>query len=275
MTQIDSKIKSDKVPSFSVVVISYDGRDFLRKSLKGLEQSAWRPNKIIVIDDHSSDDSGAMVQKEFPYMEYIYNENNIGPTASRNRGAKLALGEYVVFLDNDIIVRPDSLKRLISFLDATKDAGMVGGKLLNKRGEKIFWNMGYRPNFIRAAIGKILYFFLQPFLARSTRARDFLMNFSLNYWDYDRSIPVGWVIESFIAVRLELFIQVHGFDEQFFMFHEGPDLSDRLREIGYQTYFVHNALVTMLEGHVHSLAKRKKMFRTSTWRYYKKHYFHF
>jgi len=83
------------------------------------------------------------------------------------------------------------------------------------------------------------------------------------------------VIESFIAVRLELFNRLQGFDEQFFMFHEGPDLSERLRKIGYKTYFVHNAVVTMLEGHVHSPAKRKKMFRTSTWRYYRKHYFHF
>jgi len=168
--------------SFSVVIISYNGRDFLRKSLKGLEQSAWRPNKIVVIDDHSGDDTGAMVKKEFPYVEYIYNERNIGPTASRNKGAKLALGEYVAFLDNDIIVRQDSLERLISFLDATEDAGMVGGKLLNERGEKVFWNMGHRPNFIRAAVGRILHFFLQPFLTYSTRAGNFLMNFSLNYW---------------------------------------------------------------------------------------------
>ncbi|MEK7178189.1 MAG: glycosyltransferase family 2 protein, partial [Patescibacteria group bacterium] len=84
----------NNAPSFSVVIISYNGRDFLRKSLKGLERSAWCPNKIIVVDDHSSDDTGAMIKKEFPYVEYIYNENNIGPTASRNRGAKLALGEY-------------------------------------------------------------------------------------------------------------------------------------------------------------------------------------
>ena len=265
----------NNIPSFSVVIVSYNGKDFLRKSLSGLEQSKWRPNKIIVVDDHSSDDTGMMVQKEFPYVEYIYNENNIGPTASRNKGAGLALGEYIVFLDNDIIIRPDSFERLISFLNATKDAGMVGGKLLNERGEKIFWNMGHRHNFIRQAIGKILYFFLKPFLEHSTRARDFLMNFSLNYWDYNKSISVGWVIESFIAVRIEPFKRVRGFDEQFFMFHEGPDLSERFRKIGYKTYFVHNALVTMLEGHSHSLAKRKKMFHTSTWRYYRKHYFHF
>lgn len=261
-------------PSFSVVIISYNGRDFLRKSLKGLEQSVWHPNKIIVIDDRSSDDTGAMVQKEFPYVEYIYNENNIGPTASRNRGAQLTLGEYVVFLDNDTIVRPGSLRCLISFLDTTKDAGMVGGKLLNERGEKIFWNMGHNPNFIRAAVGRILHFFLRPFLSYSTRAKNFLMNYSLNYWDCDHSIPVGWVIESFIAVCLEPFRRVRGFDEQFFMFHEGPDLSERLRKIGYKTYFVHNAVATMLEGHTHSPAKRKKMFYVSMWRYYRKHYFH-
>jgi len=265
----------NNVPSFSVVIISYNGRDFLRKSLKELEQSVWRPNKIIVVDDHSNDGTGEMVRKVFPYVEYIYNESNTGPTASRNKGTKLALGKYVVFLDNDIMVRPDSLEHLVSFLDATENAGMVGGKLLNERGDKIFWNMGHCPNFIRQAIGKVLYFLFWPFLRYSTLFKNFLMNFSLNYWDYDSSIPVGWVIESFIAVRLELFNRLQGFDEQFFMFHEGPDLSERLRKIGYKTYFVHNAVVTMLEGHVHSPAKRKKMFRTSTWRYYRKHYFHF
>ncbi len=262
-------------PPFSVVIISYNGKDFLRKSLRGLEQSVWRPNKIIVIDDHSNDGTGAMVKKEFPSVEYIYNEKNIGPTASRNKGAKLALGEYIVFLDNDIIVQPDSLERLILFLDMTKDAGMVGGKLLNEQGGEIFWNMGHRPNFIRQAIGKILCFFLKPILSYSESAKNFLMYFSLNYWDYNYSIPVGWVIESFIAIRLALFRQVGGFDEHFFMFYEGPDLSERFRKIGYRTYFVHNAAVTMLEGHTHSSVKRKKIFRASTWRYYRKHYFHF
>lgn len=261
------------IPSFSIIIISYNGKDFLRKCLEVLKQSSVQPEKIIVVDDHSSDGTGEMVRKEFSQVEYIFNEKNLGPVAARNRGAKLATGEYIVFIDNDILVRRDSIERLLSFLSKTKDAGLVAGKLIIEEGKTMWWNMGHRPNILRQALGKIIGFFIINFFPDSKRLKKFSMLFSLNYWDYDKTMPVDWVIEGFNAVRRDIFEKTNGFDEDYFMFFEGPDLSARLRKAGYETYFVHDSVADNLGGHTHTPKKRQKWFYKSMARYYKKHYF--
>jgi len=225
---------------FSVVIPSYNGKEFLRKTLLALRQSNIQPIRYIVVDDFSSDGTSEIVRTEFPEVMLIRNDKNLGPTASRNRGAKLAEGDYIVFMDNDILVRHDSILNLLLFLSRTKNAGMVGGALMNQKGEHILYNMGSRlgSGFIEI---------------------------------YDHSTLVGWIIESFIAVRKNVFEELKGFDEDFFMFGEGPDLSERMRKIWLKTYFVHDAVVDMLEGHTHPQWKRKMWSLLQFPKFYRKH----
>ncbi|OGF69542.1 hypothetical protein A3H65_01130 [Candidatus Giovannonibacteria bacterium RIFCSPLOWO2_02_FULL_45_14] len=224
---------------FSVVIPSYNGKEYLRKTLLALRKSTVQTLRYIVVDDFSHDGTFQMLKKEFPEVFAIRNEKNLGPTMSRNRGAKEAEGEYIIFMDNDILVREDSLKKLLSFLTKTRDAGMVGGKLINEEGKNVFYNMG-----------NIFHGFISI---------------------YDKSIPVGWIIESFIAVRRDLFEKLGGFDEDYFMFGEGPDLSERMRKEGYKTYFVHDATVNMLEGHTHPKWKRRIWLWSASWKFFVKH----
>jgi len=226
--------------SFSVVIPSYNGKEFLRKTLLALRQSNIQPIRYIVVDDFSSDGTSEIVRTEFPEVMLIRNDKNLGPTASRNRGAKMAEGEYLIFMDNDILVRRDSISNLLSFLSNTKDAGMAGGMLINEQGKNISYNMG----------GPLGSGFLN---------------------DYSRSIPVGWIIESFTAARKSLFNKLGGFDEDYFMFGEGPDLSERMRKLGFKTYFVHDAVADMMEGHTHPQWKRRIWLFLSFWRFFLKH----
>lgn len=226
-------------PKFSIVTPAYNGKEFLRKTAFALRKSIVQPLRYIVVDDYSSDGTSEMLKKEFPEVVVIHNDKNLGPTVSRNQGAREADGDYLIFMDNDILVREDSLKKLLSFLTKTEDAGMVGGKLINKEGKSVFYNMG---NIFRGFIS-----------------------------DYSSSIEVGWIIESFIAVRRDLFEKLGGFDEDYFMFGEGPDLSERMRKEGYKTYFVHDAIVDMLEGHTHPKWKRRIWLWAAIWKFFIKH----
>lgn len=259
-------------PSFSVVIISYNGKDVLKKSLVALDKSIARPQEIIVVDDASSDGTEEMIRKEFPLIRYVQNDHNSGTCVSRNHGAHEASSEYLVFLDNDILVRPDAIGALLMFLEMHSDVGLAGGKLITSVGMKMRWNMGYPPSFvsIRRIFGAVLGFFIENVAPSSQWLKDFSMRFTLNYWDYDHSIEVGWVAEGFNAIKRELFERVGGFDERIFMSHEGPELSDRLRAIGYKTYFVHNAVVDILESHSHSYWKRMKFFYSALWYYRRK-----
>lgn len=256
---------------FSVVVISHNGKDFLKKCLEALLKSNVKPKKTIVVDDNSSDGTEHLIKENFSDIHYVKNNSNKGPSAARNSGAALVQEEFIIFLDNDIAVREDSIAKLLQFLYVHDDAAIAGGKLINESGKTIRWNMGYDPNFIRGIGGEICAFLFWCGL-KTERFKNFSMKFNLNLWDYDHTIRVGWVIESFMAVRTRLFRQVGGFDEKFFMFFEGPDLSRRLRTQGFHTYFVHDAVVFMKEGHTHTPKFRKNVFRKSMRYFYWKHY---
>ena len=258
---------------FSVVIPTYNGKEFLRKALWALEKSVLRPIEIVVVDDFSSDGTKEVIKNEFKFVRYIRNNKNLGPPTSRNRGAAQSVGEYIIFLDNDVLVKPNTLERLVSFMEKNPKCGLVGAKLILGGEEKMWWNMGYDFNHFRTSIG-YLFGLLLKFFPNSERLKNGSMRFILNYWDYNRTIEVGWVIESCFAVRKDLFDLLGGFDEKFFVYHEGPDLCRRIRNLGYKVYFYPEAEVDVLEGHTHSLLKRGVSFLKSDYYYYKKHYFY-
>ena len=131
--------------SFSAVFVSYNGKELLGRSLRALQKSSAVPEKVIVVDDCSSDGTSDMVSRDFPSVVLMRNKKNLGPTASRNRGAREVVSEYIVFLDNDILVRPDSIGNLLAFLAVHPAVGLAGGKLISEHGFPIRWNMGHRP----------------------------------------------------------------------------------------------------------------------------------
>ncbi len=261
------------MPDFSVIIISYNGKEFLRKCLKNIGKSALKPRKIIVVDDFSNDGTEKMIKKGFSFVEFLRNERNFGPTASRNRGAKLVEGKYIIFLDNDVLVRPDTLEKMINFMESRPEAGVVGAKVIPDNKEKMWWNMGYDPNNFREAFGYFLGFLLKIFSC-SQWLKNFSTKFILNYWDYDKLIEAGWVVESCFAVRKKIFEKINGFDERFFMYYEGPDLCRRVRRETYKVYFYPEAKADLLEGHTHSELKRSLFLTKSKYLFYQKHYFY-
>lgn len=259
--------------SFSVVIPSYNGKEYLRQALHALEKSEAIPSQVIVVDDASTDGTAEMINCEFNWVRLLVNNKNKGPTASRNRGAAEVKEKHLVFLDNDIKVRPESIGTLLSFMERTPDAGLVGGKLINEKGDTVWWNMGHGPNFVRTNIGTFFGSVGNKLRFSSPHWERFVMFFNLNFWAYDRSIEVGWVVESFNAIPRKLFEEIGGFDEEYFMFFEGPDLSKRLLRKGHKTYFVHDSVVDMLDSHAHTDKKRQDMWRRGSIIYFMKHYF--
>ncbi len=262
--------------NFSVIVISYNGRDFLKQCLTAVFNNNVKPEQIIVVDDFSSDGTDEMVKKEFGFERLIFirNQRNLGPTVSRNIGAKRATSPYLIFLDNDVVVKGNSFEKIIGFLEANHRAGVVGAKLIPRGEGKMKWNMGYDPNFLREAVGD-LFGFLLKFFPNSGRLYNLTLKFSFNFWIYDEIIEVGWVVECFFALRRDIFEEVGGMDERFFMFGEGPDLCRRIRKAGFGIYFYPEAQADLLQGHMHSKSKRRILFAKFLIIYYLKHYFHF
>jgi glycosyltransferase involved in cell wall biosynthesis len=122
---------------YSFIIPSYNGKNLLRNTLKALDYLNTNDNiayEVIIVDDGSNDGTGALVQATKPGYElkYIYlkREPHSSRSRARNAGLKAASGNIIVFIDADIIVRPDYLLNLDKFFRCSEEIAIAGIRLL-------------------------------------------------------------------------------------------------------------------------------------------------
>jgi hypothetical protein len=141
----------------SIIIANYNARDLLEDCLNSIYQQDSRyPFEVLVVDDHSSDDSFEMVKTRFPQVRTYRNEANLHYAASNNRMFDIAKGRYLFLLNNDTIVEPGAVDVLVDFMEAHPEVGCAGSKLLNEDGSiqesvKTLLNVRSRTTFSRGA----------------------------------------------------------------------------------------------------------------------------
>ena len=255
----------------SVIIPNYNNEKCLPKCLQALFQNE-ADFETIIVDDASTDNS-LKIAKEFP-IQIIRHEHNLGPTRARNNGAKKATGKYLLFLDGDMEIEKDYLAKLVSFLENHPQAGAVSGKITEPgRKERMFWTFGYDFSILRDIVGQICLFLknkLYQGKPLGSKMKKVIEPFTLNFVP-DQIRTVGWVRESAFMTRRELFEKLGGFDRRFTMFAEGPDYCRRMRNLGFEVYYLPEALAQDLGGHAHSTLKRLLLLQKSMFYYYLKH----
>src|SRR4051812_3407097 len=102
MTQICTQSMSAG-PTISVVIPAYNSMDHIAEAIRSALNQTYVPLEVIVVDDGSTDGTGAFVQREFadcPKVKYLLRKNG-GPSAARNTGIAAAVGDWIAFLDSD------------------------------------------------------------------------------------------------------------------------------------------------------------------------------
>lgn len=202
----------------SIIIVVYNGIAYLEKCLG----SVWREinraeSEIIIIDNCSTDGSADFIQDRYPDVILIRNETNRGFAPACNQGAKQAQGQYLVFLNQDTEVLPGWLSGLLEPLEQDKSVGLTTSKLL----------LMSRRDKINSCGQDIHYTGL---------------NFSRGFLDdanqFARSEVVGAVCGASFAIRKDVWEELGGFDEDFFMYFEETDLSWRAQLAGYQCLYV-------------------------------------
>lgn len=97
----------------SIVVVNYNGREYLRDCLNSVLAQTYRAFEVIVVDNGSTDGSAAMLRADFPEVRLLEERTNIGFAGANNRGVETARGEYVALLNNDTVVDPQWLSALV------------------------------------------------------------------------------------------------------------------------------------------------------------------
>ena len=121
------------IPFVSVVIVNYNGKEFLRDCLESVLNCNYANLEVIVVDNGSKDGSCGFVESvslSGHNVRLIRNERNLGPSAARNQGIEIARGKYIAFLDNDTRVDPLWLRAAINSFESDPEIGACQCKLL-------------------------------------------------------------------------------------------------------------------------------------------------
>lgn len=119
-------VKSSQ-PLISIVVPTYNRKDYLRICLKSLLDQSYPNCEIVVMDDGSTDGSDVMIQSDFPQIRY-FRQENAGTAAAKNHAVQKASGEYIVFLDSDDVFLPHAVESLYKMLPADQPEACCYGR---------------------------------------------------------------------------------------------------------------------------------------------------
>lgn len=211
-------------PSVQVVVPSYNRRDALLAALESVFASDYTRFRALVVDDCSQDDSVVEVRRRFPDCEVLVHAKNLGFAAGCNAGfevARAAGADLVFLLNQDTLVEPDLLSRLVRSMDEHPRAGIVGPKTYS------FDRMpDGRPKLIYAGSwhGRL------PLLQRIP---------GIEQAESDprvEPIQADYVWGHGMMIRSSALRATGGFDTSFPMYYEDLDLCRRIRDAGYEIW---------------------------------------
>ncbi len=226
----------------SVVLVSYNTRDLLEQALRTvLDAAAGLRVEVFVVDNASRDGSAELVEEKFPQVRLIRSPRNVGFAAGNNLAFRQVQGRYVLLLNTDTVVRQDTLRCLVDFLDAHPEAGAAGCKILNPDGSlQLACRRGFPTPM--AAFCKVSG--LSRLFPNSRR----LAAYNLTYLDPEQVNEVDALSGSCMMVRRTAVDQVGLLDEDYFMYGEDLDWCFRMRQAGWRVYYVPHTAIVHFKG---------------------------
>lgn len=250
----------------SVVIVSYNVRDLLRRCLASIDRGATDVSyEVIVVDNASSDGSVDTVRQEFPDVVVVENATNPGYGGGVNLGAQFARGRYLLTLNPDTEVEVGAIGLLTHSLELEADLAIVGPRLRYPDGS-IQSSRRRFPTPLTALVESPV---IQRWWPRSpVLTRYYLQDVS------DTSQNVDWLVGACLLIRRPVFEQLGGFDERFVMYSEELDLCRRVRGAGWHIRYEPTAEVIHHEGRSseQNLARRARQFNESKCRYFDKYF---
>jgi GT2 family glycosyltransferase len=253
----------------SIIIVNYNTCDLLRDCLRSVYASEGSYHyEVIIVDNHSSDDSVAMVQAEFPQARLICSDVNCGYACANNIGLRAAQGQHLLLLNPDTVLPPDALQSMLAFVEEHPDAGVAGPKLVLADGSL---DLACRRSFPTLDVA----FYRLVGLSKRYPDSSRFNRYNLGYLDPDLVAEVDSVVGAFMWIRREALEQAGLFDERFFMYAEDIDLCYRIKvEHGWKVYY--NPAVVV--RHYKSQATTKRwipmtiQFYRAMWLFHQKHY---
>ena len=233
-------------------------RYFLELCIKSVQAAiTYLDAEIIVVDNNSSDDSCEMVKGLFPNIRLIENEENFGFSKGNNIGVAHAKGEYLCVLNPDTVVAEDTFRKILEYAEGHPNTGILGCQLIDGRGQFLPESKRNIPT-PKVAIQKMLGL-SNAYYANHVSASDI--------------DGVNILVGAFMFLKRNIYEEVCGFDEDYFMYGEDIDLSYKVLKAGYQNVYYGKTTIIHYKGE--STLKDKtyaKQFYGAMQIFYNKHF---
>ena len=218
----------------TVVVVNYNTGHLFARMFAAVEAAKVGLRvQVIVVDNASPDGSAEILRAQFPWVEVIENSANVGFARANNQALPLARGRYLLLLNTDAIVSPDTLLKTVEFMDSHRHCGVLGVKLVGPDGS-LQPSCRYFPtpwNVFLSRTGLHRFF-------PGTRLVDDMS------WDHASVRECDWVPGCYYLVRRDVIDEVGLFDPRYFLYYEEVDHCRAVRQAGLSViYYPHTQVV--------------------------------
>lgn len=214
-------------PVVSIIIVSYNTARLTEQCVKhALASTGFTQGQIeiIVVDNNSTDKTPDILAKKYPNIKIIRNNKNLGFGAGNNLGVAHASSEYILLLNTDAFLKPDSLSKLLSVLVNNKDTLAVAPELSYEDG-RLQQSVGYFPTLARV-VGWMWGLDKLPVIKS-------LFPTPYHFYDlskYKNDLSPDWLMGACVLLRKDAYLSVAGFDEKIFMYGEEVELFYRLKK---------------------------------------------
>lgn len=213
-------------PKVSIIITNYNGQHYLKDCLDSINAQSFTSFEVILVDNHSSDGSIRIVEREYPEIELIRNDANFGFARGTNEGIRASRGEFILTLNNDTRLEPGFLEEIMRPTERDALIGICAAKMLYPDG---------RINSTGTCI------------SRSGAAWDRGIS-QPDHGQYGHSEEVFGACAGAALYRKRMLDEIGLFDEDFFMYMEDVDLAFRARLAGWKCIYIPGAVVIHHHG---------------------------
>lgn len=239
----------------SVCIVAYHNYDDIENAIRTMEKytSSNISKKVYVVDNGNSPDvkeeNEEFVQyiKKYPDVIYADAKKNLGFGRGHNMVLPYLESEYHCIMNPDILFFEDAFKSILQYMDDNKQVGMVIPNIVDEQNHR---QLVYRKELT------VFDMFIRMFAKNLFPKR--IASHTMQEMDYSKPFQVPFGQGSFLVIRTELFKQINGFDDRFFMYLEDADLCKRVNQVSRLMYYPDATVIHRWEQGSH---KNMKLFR--------------
>ncbi|MBI2252236.1 MAG: glycosyltransferase [Armatimonadetes bacterium] len=197
----------------SIIIVNYNTQNELKNCLKSIYQSKLNISfEIIVVDNNSKDKSVEIVKNNFPKVKLIENDRNVGFAKANNKAIKISDSSYILLLNPDILVKSQTLSKMLEFMEENSKVGILGCRLVNHKNELLPSCENF-PDILSEFIQNI-------YLDKIIRNHFLLKNITLSKWRHNEGRSVDWITGACFMLRKSMLDEIGLLDENYFLYYE-------------------------------------------------------